>query len=84
MGMSTQGNQYEAHFFIGMSLLGDGDRAKARAHFREITSTRAVFAGQQIWSRAFLTRLEKDPAWPPWIPLHPAMGQGGTPKADRK
>jgi tetratricopeptide (TPR) repeat protein len=60
--------QCEAHFFIGITLLAEGDRAGAAEHFRQSVNTRVLMFFEYSWSRAFLARMEKDPAWPPWIP----------------
>jgi hypothetical protein len=58
----------EAHFAIGLHRLADGDRAGARAHFRKSAYTRLyTWSWDYMWARAFLARMEKDPAWPPWI-----------------
>jgi hypothetical protein len=62
-------NRCEAHFFIGLSLLAGGDRAGARDHFRRSVATHVIWFVDHIWSLAFLSRLEKDPTWPPWIPV---------------
>jgi hypothetical protein len=56
-----------AHFEIGLSRLADGDRAGARKHFAEAVNTHAIWLYQWSWSRMFLSRLENDPKWPPWI-----------------
>jgi hypothetical protein len=62
-------NRSEAQFFIGLTLLADGDRAGARDHFRQAVATRVFLFADYQWSRAFLSRLEKDPTWPWWIPV---------------
>jgi hypothetical protein len=62
-------NQCEAHFFIGLALLSDGNRDGARTHFRQSVATRIHTFLDYVWSRAFLSRLEADPTWPPWIPF---------------
>jgi serine/threonine protein kinase len=59
----------EGHFFIGLRLLAEGDRAGARRHFKESVTTRVLWFMEYDWSRAFLARMENDPTWPPWIPL---------------
>ncbi|MCI0744869.1 MAG: protein kinase [Verrucomicrobia subdivision 3 bacterium] len=61
----------EAHFFIGLTRLADGDRDGARKHFRASVATRVAIYFDYDWSGAFLARLEKDPNWPPWIPIKP-------------
>jgi hypothetical protein len=62
-------NRCEAHFFIGLTLLADGDRAGARDHFRRSVSTHVIWFIDHFWSMAFLSRMEKDRNWPLWIPL---------------
>jgi tetratricopeptide (TPR) repeat protein len=61
-------NQCEAHYFLGLNYLADGDREQAKRHFRLAEKTRVFFYFDYAWSRAFLKRLEEDPGWPPWIP----------------
>lgn len=65
---SSRQHQCEAHFFIGMALLARGDRTGARAHFRKAVDTHVVWYVDHTWSRAFLSRLDADPNWPPWLP----------------
>jgi tetratricopeptide (TPR) repeat protein len=60
-------NRCEAHFFIGLTLLADGDRAGARDHFQKAVATRVLTYFEYNWSRAFLTRMDNDPKWPRWI-----------------
>lgn len=62
-------NQCEAHFLIGMTKLGEGDCLAAREHFRASVATRVFTYFDYDWSHAFLARMEKDPNWPPWIPV---------------
>jgi serine/threonine protein kinase len=59
----------EGHFFIGLRLLAEGDRAGARRHFEDSVATRVLHYMEYDWSRAFLARLENDRTWPPWIPI---------------
>jgi tetratricopeptide (TPR) repeat protein len=59
----------EAHFLLGLHRLADGDQRGAREHFRKCVQTRVFMYWEGLWARAFLARMEKDPAWPPWIPL---------------
>jgi tetratricopeptide (TPR) repeat protein len=61
-------HQCEAHFFIGLTLLAQGDRAAAAEHFQKSVDTDTYFFFESQWSRAFLGRLKNDPTWPPWIP----------------
>jgi tetratricopeptide (TPR) repeat protein len=67
-------NRCEAHFFIGMALLAGGDRAGARAHFRQAVDTHVFVYVDHTWSRAFLARLNADPNWPRWVPTAEAVG----------
>jgi hypothetical protein len=59
----------DAHFVIGLHLLADGDRVGACEHLRKCAGTRVFNGWHYMWARAFLKRMEQDPAWPPWIPL---------------
>jgi serine/threonine protein kinase len=59
----------EGHFFVGLHLLAEGDRAEARRHFEACVATRVLQFMEYDWSRAFLARMENDPTWPPWIPI---------------
>jgi hypothetical protein len=65
----SRSKQSGAHFLIGMWRLAEGDRAAAQEQFRKCLATREFFSWHWPWARAFLRRLEDDPAWPPWIPL---------------
>jgi tetratricopeptide (TPR) repeat protein len=58
-----------AHYEIGLTRLADGDRAGAILHFRQAVNTRLILDYRCDWSRSFLARMEKDPTWPPWIPV---------------
>jgi hypothetical protein len=55
---------FDAHFAIGLQCLSKGDRAGAREHFKKCVATRVFVAWEWPWVRAFLARMEKDPAWP--------------------
>ncbi|MHC4984313.1 MAG: tetratricopeptide repeat protein [Planctomycetota bacterium] len=66
--------QCQAHFFIGITLLSEGDRAGAITHFQSCRDTDVFFLYVHHWSRAFLEHLEQDPTWPPWIPLRESDG----------
>lgn len=61
-------DQCEAHFFIGLSQLAQGNRDAAKGHFRKAVDTRCDGFLACDWSDAFLIRLDKDPRWPRWIP----------------
>jgi hypothetical protein len=62
----------QAHYTIGLYRLAEGDRAGAREHFQKAVGTHDFW--EQIYfysSQMFLSRLDKDPTWPPWIPVKP-------------
>ena len=65
---SSQWYLCEGHFFIGINLLGRGDRQGAREHFEKSIDTRVVWFLEHEWSRSLLARMQNDRAWPPWIP----------------
>jgi hypothetical protein len=58
----------EAHWEIGLWRLSTGDRAGARDHWRKCVATQDFENWAWLWARAFLNRMNEDPAWPPWIP----------------
>jgi tetratricopeptide (TPR) repeat protein len=60
--------QMHAHGCIGLMLLVDGDRSGARRHFEACLATHCFYRADYYWSRAFLGRMDRDPAWPMWIP----------------
>jgi serine/threonine protein kinase len=60
-------NQCEAHCYIGLRRLAEGNRSGARACFRRVLNTPVFLYDEFIWSRAFLARID-DPAWMPWVP----------------
>jgi serine/threonine protein kinase len=61
-------NQCEAHFYVGLKHLTDGDRRGAREHFIKSAATPMIGWYEHQWSRCFLSRLDANPNWPPWIP----------------
>ena len=69
-------NLCRAHFFIGISKLARGDRAAARQDFRASAGSDLLNFWAWTMSRIMLARLEKDPTWPPWIPME--KGAGGS------
>jgi tetratricopeptide (TPR) repeat protein len=71
-------NQCEAHFWVALDRLAQGDRAGAREHFQKALSTGAFGAGEYQWSRLFLKRIDRDPNWPKWIPLQEPPTQRTT------
>ncbi|HEY3244718.1 MAG TPA: protein kinase [Phycisphaerae bacterium] len=79
---STRLNRCEANFLIGMSRLADGDRNGARVHFQDAVNTHVIWYVDHTLSRAFLSRLDADPNWPPWIPQRTSMpGSKFAPKS---
>jgi serine/threonine protein kinase len=66
---ASRWKQFHVHYQIGLFRLADGDRAGARDHFQRAVDTRAFWIYPWTWSRMFLSRLENDPKWPPWIPV---------------
>jgi serine/threonine protein kinase len=59
----------DSHLMIGLWHLSEGDRVAAQQHFRKGIATRVFNSWEWPWVRTFLARMEKDPAWPPWIPV---------------
>jgi hypothetical protein len=59
----------DSHLMIGLWRLSEGDRVAAQQHFRKGIATRVFNSWEWPWVRTFLARMEKDPAWPPWIPV---------------
>jgi tetratricopeptide (TPR) repeat protein len=52
---------------IGIRRLAAGDRDGAKAMFRRAADNLAITYESWEYSLAFLTRMERDPAWPKWI-----------------
>jgi tetratricopeptide (TPR) repeat protein len=68
----NKGFQVSAHFAIGLRQLAEGDRSGARQHFQEGVAVRSPhWVPDYNRCRAFLVRMQKDPTWPPWIPVKP-------------
>jgi serine/threonine protein kinase len=65
----SRNSQCIAHYCIALRKLADGDRRSAREHFRKAVATRAIASHKWDLSRAFLARMENDPAWPMWVPV---------------
>jgi hypothetical protein len=65
---SSRWDQCLAHYSIAMTKLAEGERDGAKEHFGKAVKTRAWGWGEYDLSRVFLSRLEKDPTWPRWIP----------------
>jgi len=64
----SRGNQCEAHFYVALDRLAQGDRAGAREHFQKALATGVFGSMEYQWSRLFLKRMDQDPTWPRWIP----------------
>jgi hypothetical protein len=54
---------------IALNRLANGDRVDARDYFRRAFQICIVGNDDWMLTRIFLERLEKDPTWPPWIPV---------------
>jgi len=68
-------NQCESHFYVALDRLAQADRAGAHEHFQKVLYTgKFDFAEYQL-SRVFLKRMDRDPNWPPWIPLREPAAQ---------
>jgi serine/threonine protein kinase len=65
---ASRWKQFHAHYQIGLLRLAEGDRAGARRHFRKAVATRAFWIYPWTWSKMFLSRLDNNRTWPPWIP----------------
>jgi tetratricopeptide (TPR) repeat protein len=63
--------QLFVHYGVGLSRLAGGDREGAREQFQKAVRTRGILYAEWVFSQMFLSRLEKDPTWPPWIPVKP-------------
>ena len=68
-------NQCEAHFYVALDRLGQGDRAGAREHFRRVLATGVFRFNAYQLSRLFLKRMDQDPMWPSWIPLQESVAR---------
>ena len=68
----------ELYFLLGVSSLAEGDRAQARKHFQSNIDTRVFYFWDWEWSRMFLEKLQRDPTWPPWIPMRDDNGAKNT------
>jgi serine/threonine protein kinase/tetratricopeptide (TPR) repeat protein len=71
-------NQCEAHFWVALDRLSQGDRAGAREHFQKALATGVFATSEYQWSRLFLKRMEQDPNWPSWIPVQEPATQPTT------
>lgn len=57
----------QAHFYIGMARLAQGERDTARQHFNKCVEYRILSYLEDHLSRALLAQLDRDPLWPRWI-----------------
>jgi len=79
--IGSRGNQCEAHFYVALDRLAQGDRTGAREHFQKALATGLSEWLEYEWSRLFLKRMDQDPMWPIWIPLQePAPQPTNTPE----
>jgi tetratricopeptide (TPR) repeat protein len=62
-------NLCRAHYFLGISKLGHGEREAACKEFRAAVAAVPVYLWTRHMSKVMLSRLEKDSAWPPWLPV---------------
>jgi hypothetical protein len=67
----SQWDQCLAHYYVAMTKLAEGDREGAKEHFKKAVKTRATGWSEYDMSWVFLSRMENDPTWPPWIPQGP-------------
>ncbi len=78
--VGSRWNQCDAHFYVALDRLAQGDRAGAREHFQKDFATGVFAFWEYDWSRLFLKRMDQDPTWPRWIPLkEPATQPTTTP-----
>jgi tetratricopeptide (TPR) repeat protein len=70
--------QCEAHFYVALDRLSQGDHAGAREHFQKAVATGVFSISEYDWSRLFLKRMDQDPTWPSWIPLKEPVSQPTT------
>ena len=76
--IGSRWHQCEAHFYVALDRLAQGDRAGAREHFEKALATGVFEFGAYQWSRLFLKRMDQDPNWPSWIPLQERTPQPTT------
>ena len=76
--IGSRWNQCEAHFYVALGRLSQGDRIGAREHFQKAFATRVLHFGEYQLSELFLKRTEQEPNWPPWIPLQEPGTQPAT------
>jgi hypothetical protein len=61
--------RHRGHYEVALVRLTKGDRAGAREHLRQAVQTRVILPYPAYFCTSFLARMEKDPTWPPWIPM---------------
>jgi hypothetical protein len=72
-----QEDRNQAQFAIALMRLAEGDRnACLERLFLDHRSRRIPWG--PAWGSIFLSRLEADPTWPPWIPLRDADVDGSA------
>lgn len=67
----TQSHKYVepvAHYCIACFSLANGNRTKAKSHFRKAVDSKVMFLEPYQLSRVFLARMEADIHWPNWLP----------------
>jgi serine/threonine protein kinase len=62
-----RGDLCNAHLCIALTALADENRALARKHLELCVRTRHFEFLPYDFAQLFLSRLDKDPQWPPWI-----------------
>ena len=81
---SSARNQLMAHWYIGMRKLSRGDRDGARRSFQQAVDTRVFHWGPVALCRAFLARMDQDPAWPNSTPSAPATQPASAPATEAR
>jgi serine/threonine protein kinase len=63
----NRGDLVNAYLCIGVTALADGDRASAIKHFKRCLELKHYEYLPYDLSQMLLSRLDKNPTWPPWI-----------------
>jgi hypothetical protein len=66
--LGVRGDLSGAHLCIALPALADGDRVKAREHLERGAQTRYFENFPDDVSVMLLSRMDRDPNWPSWIP----------------
>ncbi|HVK14353.1 MAG TPA: protein kinase [Gemmataceae bacterium] len=66
-----RGDLCNAHLCIALTALADGDRATARRHLQQCVDTRSFELTPYDLAQMFLSRMDQDRSWPPWIKPRP-------------